>query len=273
MTHDKHVARAPTVATLAWLLLAAGCSNRADEQGTNPPGGGSPLPFIQIQSAIADGTTNVGQGPFPVSFYGAGRVLDSATMTALLARIQLKTWPEATAVASTSAVDPSSDMTQATAQVTATAPLENRWYALTFGPSEAGIVIQQTFDDDGRGVRLRPDSHPAVVVAEFCGTTGLQGMKFIVTFSEPVTVEQPAEALTVQQGGVALSCRLDAVGPAAVHQFCDGLTPGPATVSLAAGTVRGQDGAFLEGQLWTVDIATLPLVESGCNGYRVPLGG
>ena len=96
-------------------------------------------------------------------------------------------------------------------------------------------------------------------------------MKFIVTFSEPVTIDRASEALTVQQNGAVLSCRLDAVGPGDVHQFCAALTPGPVTVNLAAGTVRGPDGAFLSSLVWMVDIAKLPIVETGCNGYRVPL--
>ena len=96
-------------------------------------------------------------------------------------------------------------------------------------------------------------------------------MKFIVAFSEPVTVDRASEALTVQQSGAAVSCRLDDVRPSDVHQFCTALSPGPVTLNLAAGTVRGPDGAFLPAQLWTFDIAKLPIVETGCNGYRVSL--
>jgi hypothetical protein len=267
MNHDKAVAAASTVAALASLLLApGGCASPTDQQG-----GGSLQPFIQIQSAIADGTTNAGQGPFPVSFYGAGRILDAGTMAGLLARLQVSTWPEGNPIVVTSTLDPISDMNRATAQVTPGAPLANRWYSLAFGPPQAGLTSQQTFDSGVWGVRLRPDSHPVVTVAEFCGTTATLGMKFIVTFSEPVTIDGASEALTVQQNGAALSCRLDAVGSGDVHQFCSALTPGPVTVNLATGTVRGLDGSFLASQVWTIDIAKLPIVETGCNGYRVPL--
>jgi hypothetical protein len=267
MNHDKAVAAASTVAALASLLLApGGCASPTDQQG-----GGSLQPFIQIQSAIADGTTNAGQGPFPVSFYGAGRILDAGTMAGLLARLQVSTWPEGNPIVVTSTLDPISDMNRATAQVTPGAPLANRWYSLAFGPPQAGLTSQQTFDSGVWGVRLRPDSHPVVTVAEFCGTTATLGMKFIVTFSEPVTIDGASEALTVQQNGAALSCRLDAVGSGDVHQFCSALTPGPVTVNLATGTVRGLYGSFLASQVWTIDIAKLPIVETGCNGYRVPL--
>jgi hypothetical protein len=265
MEHDK--AAASTVAALALLLLSpGGCAGPTDQQG-----GGSPQPFIQIQSAISDGTTNAGQGPFPVSFYGVGRTLDASTMAGLLARLQVSTWPEGTPLAVTSTLDPTSDMNRATAQVTVGAPLADRWYSLDFGPPQAGLTSQQTFDGGVWGVRLRPDSHPVVTVAEFCGATGTPGMKFIVTFSEPVTIDSASEALTVQQSGVALSCRLDSVGPNDVHQFCAALTRGPVAVTLATGTVRGQDGSFLASQVWTIDISQLPVVETGCNGYRVPL--
>jgi hypothetical protein len=266
MNQDKVAAAASTAAFLASVLFGGvGCSNSTDQQG-----GGSPLPVIQIQSAIADGTTNAGQGPFAVSFYGAGRVLDAGTMAGLLARLQMNTWPEGAPIVVTPTLDPTSGTTNATAQVSADLPLAERWYSLGFGPPQAGLANHQTFDDGIWGVRLRPDSHPVVNIAEFCTATD-PGTKFIVTFSESVTIDRPLEALTVQRNGVVLSCRLDDVRPNNVHQFCGDLTPGPVTVSLAAGTVRGPDGAFLASQIWMVDIAKLPLVEAGCNGYRVPL--
>jgi hypothetical protein len=268
MNQDNDVATVSTVAVQALVLLASvGCSS------TPADGGGGPMPFIQIQSALGDGTTNAGQGPFPVSFHGAGRVLDADTLAGLLARLQMSTWPEGAPLVVTTTIDPTSPTsgtTNATAQVSSGTALVNRWYSLGFGPPEAGLTTQQNLDNGVWGVRLRPDSHPAVRVAQFCGVIDT-GMKFIVTFSEPVTVDRPSEALTVQQGGATVSCRLDSVGPGDVHQFCAALVPGPATVSLAAGTVRGPDGVFLASQLWTVDIAELPIVETGCNGYRVPL--
>lgn len=266
MNQGKVLATASTAAVLASVLLAVGgCSSPTDQQGI-----GSPLPFIQIRSAIADGTTNAGQGPFPVSFHGAGRMLDAGTMAGLLARLQMSTWPEGTPIAVTPALDPTSGITDATAQVSVDVPLADRWYSLGFGPPQSGLTSQQTFDTGIWGVRLRPDSHPVVSVVEFCGAND-PGLKFIVTFSEPVTVDRPLEALTVQRNGALVTCRLDDVRPGNVHQFCSALAPGPVTVSLAVGTVRSPDGAFLASQLWTVDIGKLPLVESGCNGYRVPL--
>jgi hypothetical protein len=272
MNQDKLVAVPSAMRGLAALLLVAavGCAGFADQEGGGG-GGPSPLPYIQIGSVIADGTTNAGQGPFPVSFYGAGRVLDDATMTSLLARLHLSTWPEGTPIAVTPTIGSTSDVNRQTAQVSVGTPLANRWYALGFGPREAGLLSQQTFDGGVWGVRLRPDSHPAVSVAEFCGPTASLGMKFIVSFSEAVTVDAPTEALTVQQNGVAVSCQLYDVYPSRLYQFCGALTPAPVTVDLAAGTVRGPDGTFLAAQRWTVDIAKLPLVETRCNGYRIPL--
>jgi len=264
MIYDK-------VVVVASLLAAIGCGGSS----WPPQGGGEPVPFIQIQSAIADGTTNAGQGPFAVTFTGVRRMLDAATMTDLVARLGITTWPEGTVVPVSVAVDMSATgattPNTATVQVSVTDALSGRWYALGFGPHAGGLTTQQTFDSDVWGVRLRPDSHPAVRLVEFCGADPTVGMKLIVTFSEPVTVDSPADAFSVQQNGAALSCRLDDVGSAEVHEFCDTLTAAPATVSLAAGTVRGPDAAFLAAQAWPVDIAQLPLVESACHGYRVPL--
>jgi hypothetical protein len=268
MKLDKRlVSAAPLGAMVSFLLAMSGCGSPADQQG-----GGTMLPFIQIQSAIADGTSDAGQGPFPVSFYGAGRPLDDTTLPGLLARLEIQTWPEGTLVPTTSALDPPSVANTETAEVSVGEPLTGRWYSLQFGPSAEGLMSEQTFDNGVWGVRLRPDSHPAVTLLEFCQTSmNTVGLKFIVTFSEPVTVDDAMAALTVQQNGASLSCRLDSVGANDVHQFCDELASGPANVTLADGTVQGPDGAFLPPQLWTVDIATLPGVESGCKGYRVPL--
>lgn len=269
MNQDKNVTVASTslalVASLVAALVAGNCSS-----STDPAGGGSPPPFIRIQSAIADGTTNAGPGPFPVSFYGAGRMLDAATTVGLLARLRMSTWPEGTPIAVTPMLDPGSNATTATAQVSVDALLDDRWYVLGFGPAETGLTCLQTLDDGTWGVRLRPDSHPVVSVAAFCEAADV-GMKFIVTFSEPVMVDRPSEALTVQRNGAVMTCRLDGVSPTEVHQFCGDLAAGPVTVSLAAGIISGPDGAFLAPQDWAVDIATLPLVQTGCHGYRIPL--
>ena len=261
MTYDK-------VVRFASLLAAVGCGGSGGMSG-----GGEPTPFIQIQSPIPDGTTAAGQGPFPVTFYGAGRMLDAATLADLVGRLRITTWPEGAAVPVTTTVDPpTTGGNTATAKVSAAETLTARWYALGFGPQANGITTQQTFDSNVWGVRLRPDSHPTVRLVEFCATGANGGMKFIVAFSEPVTVDSPTDALSVQQSGAAVTCRLDGVGSTDVHQFCEALMAGPATVSLAARTVRGPDAAFLATQTWPVNIAQLPIVESECHGYRVPLG-
>ena len=260
MTHDKLV-------RFASLLAAIGCGSPEDMQG-----GGEPAPHIQIQSPILDGTTAAGQGPFLVTYSGVGRILDMATLVDLGERLRISTWPEGTSVAVTTTLDaPATGVNSATARVSVDETLTGRWYALRFGSQTSGVSTQQTFDSNVWGVRLRPDSHPEVQLVEFCATDANGGLKFIVHFSEPVTVDSPSDALSVRQNGAPVTCRLDSVGATEVHQFCGALSAAPATVSLSAGTVRGPDAAFLATQTWPVDIAQLPMVESGCHGYRVPL--
>jgi hypothetical protein len=203
-------------------------------------------------------------------------MLDAATLADLGARLGITAWPEGTAVPVTTVVDPptttpTTPNMMATAHVSAADPLAGRWYALGFGSPADGLTTSQTFDSDVWGVRLRPDSHPAVSLIRFCAADATSGMKFIVTFSEPVTVDSPADALVVQQNGAAVSCRLDDVGGAEVHELCSTLVAGPATVSLAAGTVHGANGLPLAAHDWPLDIARLPFVESGCRGFRAPL--
>lgn len=277
ITYDAIVAALSVVAVLGCRAaneVPAGTDGThetsAGTGGTH--GGGDPSPYIEIQAnTIADGTTNAGPGPFPVTFYAGGRMLDAATLADLVSRLQLTTWPEGTAVpVRTTLETPPTDGMMATAQVSATDALANRWYALRFGPPADGVRTQQTFDGGVWGVRFRPDSHPAVLSVGFCGVDAEAGMKFIVSFSEEVTVDAPATALTVRQNGAAVTCELNSANGAEVHQYCAALTPGLATVSLEAGTVHGASGSVLPAHDWTVDIAQLP-DQMGCRSYRVPL--
>ena len=94
----------------ASLLAIIGCSatNETDRGTGGTQGGGEPLPSIEIRAnTLADGMTNAGPGPFPVTFYGEGRMLDGGTVADLMARLALTTWPEGMAVPVTTTVKPS----------------------------------------------------------------------------------------------------------------------------------------------------------------------
>jgi hypothetical protein len=244
--------------------------------GGDAQGGGSPLPFIQIRADLADETTNVGQGPFKVSYYGSGRILDDTTLGQLSARLSLRTWPEGAVVATVVTIGPVSPSnnnvpgTSAVVEMTPSSALEDRWYSLQFGPAEQGVIASQSFDGGVPGIRLRPGSHPVVRLIDFC-QANIPGSKFIVSFSEPVTATSPADMFTVTQNGAPLICRFDAMGPQDLHEFCSTLVPGPLTVTLAAGKAQTEGGALLAPGNWSLDTSTLPVVESGCVGYLVPL--
>jgi hypothetical protein len=254
---------------VASVLASASCGSSGGDDA-------EAMPSIEIRSqTIADGTTNAGQGPFVVTFVAYRQLLDASMLADLGARLGITTWPEGTAVPVTVAVEGPTSLNgtapMGTARVSPEDLLAGRWYALRFGPPAAGLATQQTFDSDVWGVRLRPDSQPAVRLVEFCAADAMAGMKLVVTFSEPVTVDSPPTALTVQQNGAPVSCMVYGVVPTIVYELCETLSAAPATVSLAAGTVSGPDSTFLAAQSWPVDIAQLPTVESGCRGYRVPL--
>jgi hypothetical protein len=276
---------------LVALCAVAGCANPSGGEGLNRPdanatkdgpagddslGGGSPAPFIQMRAELADGTTNVGQGPFKVSYYGLGRLIDDTTLGQLSARLALRTWPEGAAVSTVvtiSPVSPSNNSVPGSMAVVEIAPssaLEDRWYSLQFGPAEQGVVASQSFDGGVPGVRLRPGSHPAVRLINFC-QADLPGSKFIVAFSEPVTAASPTEMFTVIQNGAPLDCRFDALEPQELHEFCSTLVSGPLTVTLGADKVQGAGAASLAPGSWSIDTTTLPVVESGCVGYLVGL--
>lgn len=234
-------------------------------------GDGSPMPFIQIRSNLADGTTNVAQGPFPVRFDRGGVPLEASTTARLSARLTMRTWPERDTVPVTTMVDPTSTGDSVVISVSPVSLLQDRWYSLEFGSPEDGLRSQQTFDDGVWGVRLRPGSHPAARLIMFCGSDEVPGMKFIVGFSEPVTADTPANAFAVHRDGVAVSCSPNGVLPDSLHAFCADLSSGPVTVTMSDGQVRGPNGSFLTSQVWVVDISKLPLVEEFCRGYSVPL--
>jgi hypothetical protein len=244
--------------------------------GGDVQGGGSSLPFIQIRADLADETTNAGQGPFKVSYYGLGRMLDDTTLGQLSARLSLRTWPEGAVVATVVTIGPVSPSnnnvpgTSAVVEITPSSALEDRWYSLQFGPAEQGVFTSQSFDGGVPGIRLRPGSHPAVRLIDFCQANA-PGSKFIVAFSEPVTAASPADMFTITQNGALLTCRFDAMGPQDLHEFCSTLVPGPLTVTLAAGKAQSAGGALLAPGSWSLDTSTLPVVESGCVGYLVGL--
>jgi len=246
---------------LALCLIAAAACGR---EGPGP----IPQPSIHIQFDIADGTTNAAQGPFVVRLFGYGGALDDPKVKDLAAHLAITTWPEdePVAVTTTTSTDPATDT--AVVNVTSTAPLQDRWDALEFGASIAGLDSSQTFDNGTWGVRLRPGSHPVVRLLEFCGPAD-GGMKFIVSFSEYVAVDQPSAAFTVRQGGVDVPCRVNDAKSPVFYLFCDGLTAAAATVNLTDGQVRAADGSFLAPQTWSLDIVPAP--SSGCFGYRTPI--
>ncbi|MEA2697892.1 MAG: hypothetical protein QOI66_2163 [Myxococcales bacterium] len=291
MNRDRLVRDWSCGTVLIALCAVASCADPSGGEGLNRPdasttddrpaggdsqGGGSPAPFIQVRADLADGTTNVGQGPFKVSYYGVGRMIDAPTLGQLSARLALRIWPEG-AVISTAVtiapVSPSNNNDPRTTAVVEIAPgsaLEDRWYSLEFGPAEQDVSASQSFDGGVPGVRLRPGSHPAVRLINFC-QADVPGSKFIVAFSEPVTAASPTEMFTVIQNGAPLTCRFDALEPQELHEFCSTLVPGPLTVTLGADKVQGAGGASLATVSWSIDTSTLPVVESGCVGYRVGL--
>jgi hypothetical protein len=291
MNRDRLVRDWSCDTVLVALCAVAGCASPSGGEGPNRPdatatedgpaggdslGGGSPAPFIQIRADLVDGTTNTGQGPFKISYYGVGRMIDAATLGQLSARLTMRTWPEGAAVstaATISPVSPSNNNDPRTIAVVEVAPsstLEDRWYSLEFGPAEQGVSTSQSFDGGVPGVRLRPGSHPAVRLIKFC-QADVPGSKFIVAFSEPVTAASPTEMFTVIQNRAPLDCRFDALEPQELHEFCTTLVSGPLTVTLGADKVQGAGGASLAPGSWSIDTSTLPVVESGCVGYLVGL--
>jgi hypothetical protein len=158
----------------------------------------------------------------------------------------------------------------AVVEIAPSSALEDRWYSLQFGLAEQGVVASQSFDSGVPGVRLRPGSHPAVRLINFC-QADVPGSKFIVAFSEPVMAASPTEMFTVIQNGAPLDCRFDALEPQELHEFCSTLVSGPLTVMLGADKVQGAGGASLAPGSWSIDTTTLPVVESGCVGYLVGL--
>ncbi len=249
-----------TACPLAVLVLLSSCSE----------GNESSMPFIQIRSNLADGTTNVAQGPFAVRFDRSGVAIEANTTAQLSARLTMRTWPEGEIVPVDTMFDPIST-DSVVISVSPISPLQDRWYSLEFGSREDGFRTEQTFDNGVWGVRLRPGSHPAARQIMFCGSDEIPGMKFIVSFSEPVTADAPANAFALQRNGVAVGCSPDGMLPDSLHAFCADLSTGPVTVTMSDGVVRGPDGSFLSSKVWTVDTSTLPLVEAFCRGYSVPL--
>jgi len=281
MDHDNGVRDWSRGAVLLAICGVVSCGSRAEERVTDvadgsAPGGGSPRAYIQVRAELADGATNVGQGPFKVSYYGAGRVVDDAALADLTAQLTLHSWPEGAVVPSTVKVGPllptpTVTGNSAVVEVTPGAPLDDRWYSLELGPARADVMTTQTLPSGAAGVRLRPGSHPAVTLIIVCTAPDGSGSKVIVDFSEAVTAANPAEMITVAQDGQALSCRFDALQPEDLHEFCSTLVPGPLNVTLPAGKGQGEGGAPLAPGDWTFDTRTLPFVESACLGYRVPL--
>jgi hypothetical protein len=269
MNHDRHVGSASRVALAAALVASAcGCALPAHGGG----GGGSPLPSIQIAATVEDGTTNAGPGPFDVQFFPEGIVPDGPALADLAAHLALRAWPEQTPIPTTTFVARAgTSTTAAVVEVRASQPLAERWYSLDFGPPRDGLHTRQTFDDGTWGVRVRPDSHPAVTLIEFCGAAPSAGWKFYVTFSELVAIENPTFALTVEQNGAFVDCRLNGVVNTQVLKVCNTLTAGPVTVRLVVSSTKGPDGAFLAPQTWNLDVASLDVTQQGCVGYRVPL--
>jgi hypothetical protein len=271
MNHDKLVRDLSRAAVLIALSAAGGCANSTD-------GGGQPsgphAPFIQVRADLTDETTNVGQGPFKVSY--EGRLLDDTTLGDLAAQLSLRTWPEGAVVPTTLTINPVSASnnnvpgTTAVVQIAPSAALDDRWYSLQFGAAQKGITTSQSFDGGVAGVRLRPGSHPAVSLISFCQAEAA-GSKFIVTLSEAVTAAVPAELFTVTQNGAALGCRFDEMRPQELHEFCATLVPGPLTVTLAAGKAQATGGAPLAPGTWSIDTSKLPVVQSACVGYWVGL--
>jgi hypothetical protein len=103
----------------------------------------------------------------------------------------------------------------------------------------------------------------------FCGASTF-GQKFIIAFSEGVTIGHPETAFSVEQDGAVLDCTLNQAGPT-IHEFCGTLRAAPVTVRLGDGQVVGTSGAGIAAQTWTMDISQLPFVETGCRGFRPPL--
>jgi hypothetical protein len=253
---------------LVVFSAVAGCEARGNALITPP------VPAIQILAELEDGTTNAGQGPFKVSYFGYGRTLDDATLGQLSARLSLRTWPEGAAVATSltigqvASANTNVPANSASVALTPRAALDDRWYSLQFGSApQPGVISVQSFDGGVPGVRLRPGSHPAMRLMEFCQAS-VPGDKFIVVYSEPVTSTNLM--LTVTQNGAPLTCRVDSSGGQDVHEFCGTLVLGPLTVTLAAGDAQGAGGVPLPSGSWSFDSSKLPVVESGCVGYLVP---
>jgi hypothetical protein len=274
MNHDRLVRDWSRGAVLIALSAVLGCASSSADGGE--PGSGTPMANIQVRAELADETTNVGQGPFKVSYRGFGLALDDTTLSELASHLSVRTWPEGTVVPTTVTVEPVSPSnnnvpgTSAVVQIAPSAALEDRWYSLQFGPAQKGITTAQSFDGDVPGVRVRPGSHPAVSLISFCQAAET-GSKFIVSFSEPVMAAIPAELFTVTQNAAPLTCRFDEMRPQELHEFCGTLVPGPLSVTLAAGKAQAIGGAALAAGHWAIDTRTLPVVQSGCVGYQVGL--
>jgi hypothetical protein len=250
------------------LCVINGCASHASGGPDAVSGDHSP-PVIQIRADLEDGATRVGQGPFNVWYSGSGAILDDATLRRLSAGISLRTWPEGAVIpmmVSNGPILPSNNNvpgTRAAVKITPEA-LEDRWYSIQFGAPEEDVISSQSFAGGVWGVRIRPGSHPAVRLIEFCDG------KFILAFSESVTTANAAEIFTVTQNGQPVSCPINSVGSQDLHAFCS-IGPGPVTVTIAADTAQSADGAPLAAGRWNIDAAMLPSVEPGCVGYVIPL--
>ena len=270
--------RAAFAFALSW---APGCavSHEGADGATHPDVAPSDpvVPFIQIRADLDDESTNVGQGPFKVSYTLIGPTLDDATVGRLSAKLSLRTWPEGAVVAAVVTNGPVTDMTmkfhnpgwQAVVEIAPSSVIEDRWYSIQFGSPEQGVESFQSFDGDVWGVRVRPGSHPAVRLIQFCGG------KFKISFSESVTTTSSGDLFTVVQKGQSLGCGVYQTLPQDLLATCDSYAPGPVTVTVAADQAQGAGGTPLAAGSWTFDTTMLPaipgIVEPSCVGYPVPL--
>jgi hypothetical protein len=246
-----------------FLAIPSGCSDASSVDAPVMPEG-------RLWIGPADGATNLDVNT--IALFVQKEAVSDAEVSALANHMGLRTWPEQTVVASTTAEDYDSFTDSKMLRVVPAAPLEERWYLMAVTNLLDGSVSWRTPQGQANLMaRFRIGSFPIVRAIELCEKEP-SGMAFIVHVSEPVEAELPAEEIiSITQNGTELACELTGTSPEGSFSFyCPELTLTLSEVTVGTG-LKAPTGATVPPGSFIIDMNSLSPASSGCSEFHPPI--
>lgn len=242
---------------------------------------GPPMPDPRLGVYPLHGQTSTGSTNPQVAIDNLGMPIKPAVFDSLAQTLTLLTWPELAVVPSKTSI-PTTDFAALAPGIDLVPdqPLTDRWYIFKAGPVSKlqwPSIPAHAFPDGARGFRFRTGSEPHLYSVFACDK--MTAYSISLGFSEPLLASQPLDAIiTIKQGGNTLPLSIppnQLVPPAGGGNLA-------VTVNIdkhQTAIVEVKSGLHsltnipldIASSPVSLDIATLPLITTGCVGkYLFP---